>query len=387
VGAVIVAIGAAATSTAIAAWIGLWSWDLLKDAVVLTVFVVVPLTFRSISVRSGEELGRIVLVETAGLAAILTFYLDAAPLPLWGELLFQPAASVLVIMRTFAATQERFAPVRRLSDVLLTLMGVFLLGWTTVQLGIHPPIWSELFQELFFGLWLPFSLLPFFYLFGFYALTDQVAARFRALKRPFTPKLFLAFLVGTRLRTSLLSRFSGRYNRVAEATGFREGLAAMTMFREDIHRRDAEELRRRDSLRRNVGRAGVDREGLHFDRREFDVTKDRLEYISGVQGGQYEHLGNRYWDHLTDLMVDAKRHCLPEDHGFVVQVSPDGQVWRAWRQTPGGAVLGIGGTKHHGDYRFQGDQAPEDWPGTSKTWHSVNDMIPPDWAYNDGSRL
>jgi len=41
-------------------------------------------------------------------------------------------------------------------------------------------------------------------------------------------------------------------------------------------------------------------------------------------------------------MVDAKKHELPEQHGFVVQTSLDGQKWRAWRVLPSAWVLGMG---------------------------------------------
>jgi hypothetical protein len=51
-------------------------------------------------------------------------------------------------------------------------------------------------------------------------------------------------------------------------------------------------------------------------------------------------------------MVDADRHGLPSNHGFVVETADHGQVWLAWRRTPGGALLGTGGAEHRSRYYF-----------------------------------
>lgn len=99
-------------------------------------------------------------------------------------------------------------------------MGVFLIIWTTTSIASSPPDWTEFFQSLLFNFWVPLSLLPFFYVFGFYGVTETVRARFRALSKPFTPRSMFAFMIGTRLRLSLLARFSGGYNNVADAGSF-----------------------------------------------------------------------------------------------------------------------------------------------------------------------
>lgn len=384
----VIVVAASAVSTWIAWCVGLWDVTLLKDAVLLTAAVALPMTFRAMSFASGGELAHKLVRDTLTLAAVITVYLDAAPLPLLWETLYQIAAAFLVMVAAFAATKPEWVPAKRFCEAVLLLMGAFLLIWTTVSLMQTPPDWSEFFQSLFFSFWLPISLLPFFYVFGFYAVTDKVRARFRAIKKPFTARLMLAFMIGTRLRLSLLARFGPRYNSVADASGFRDGLQRMREFRSDLARRDLEEAARLGSLSRNSGAAGVDGDGLHIDRREFDVTKKRLDWIWTCQNGQYDRQGGRYWDHLTDWIVDADRHGLPTDHGFVVQVADDAQVWRAWRRTPGGAVLGVGGRERSSRYYFQGDDAPTAWPGAGDAWvDAARASWPPDWNRNDGTRL
>jgi hypothetical protein len=378
----------AAISITLAWWIGLWEWSLLKDAIFITATVVLPMTFRSLAFPSGGSLASRLLKETLGLASLLTLYLDAAPLPLWGELLLQPLIIVLVMLQAFARADVKYTPARKVFDALLALIGLFLLGWTTTRLITVPPDWLELLRSVLFNFWLPLTLFPFFYVFGFYARTETLRSRFRALKTPLRPRVFLAVLIGTRLRLSLLARFSGRYNNVGRATEFRDALRRMAHFREDLERRDAEEAQRLAMLKVRAGALGVDADGCHLDRREFHETKSRLDWIWTCQNGQWERQGGRYWDHLTDLIVDAEKHGLPAAHGFTVEVAQQGQVFRAWRQTPGGAVLGTGGRERRSQYYFQGDAPPERWPGESEEWvNAATSEWPPDWNRSDASRL
>lgn len=378
----------ASASTALASKVGIWDSSLVKDALMVTSTVVFPMTFKSFSFKSGGGLALYLLRDTLGLAALVTFYLDATPLPLVGELILQPIVTVLVVLQAVARTDAKYSPARRLCDVLLILIVSFLITWSTVQLFSSDPDWWELLRSLLFNFWLPLSLLPFFYIFGFYAMTDEVRNRFRRISRPFTRRLMLAFMIGTRLRMSLLARFNPRYNRVADSTGFTDGLRRMHDFREDLARRDREEAERLARLRKNSGIGGLDTDGCHVDRREFDVTKDRLDWIWTCQNGQWEQQGNRYWDHLTDIIVDAEKHGLPELHGFVVEVSDAGQVWRSWRVTPGGAVLGVGGHERRSMFYFQGEAPPVGWPGSSDEWvEATSAHWPPDWERNDETRL
>jgi hypothetical protein len=379
----------AASSTAIAWAIGLWDLNLLKDTVVLTLTVVFPMTFRSLSFKSGGELAHKLVRDTLALTALLAFYLDAAPLPLGWEIVYQLTVILLATLQAFTANRPEYVPAKRLCDVLLLVLGVFLLAWTTVSLIQTPPDWSEFFQSLFFGFWLPLTLLPFFYVFGFYAVTETALARFRAIKRPLSHRVALAVMVGTRLRLSLLARFSGRYNYVGDAASFRDALSRMSSFRNDLALRDAEESNRLRGLADNVGANGVDDSGRHLDRREFDVTKKRLDWIWTCQNGQYERQGERYWDHLTDVIVDADKYGLPTDHGFVVETADEGQTFRAWRRTPGGAVLAVGGRERRSMFYYQGENPPVSWPSAGiGGWRDASrEEWPPDWNHNDGTRL
>lgn len=179
-------------------------------------------------------------------------------------------------MQAFASTKPEYAAAKEVFNVLVFFLAAFLPTWTTATLIQMPPDWSEFFQSLFFGFWLPLSLLPFFYLFGYYAVTEKTLARFRAFRKPLSPRVTASVMIGSRLRLSLLTRMTGRYNTIAEAAGFWDGLSKMGEFRDDLDRRDAEEAERLRELSACAGATGVDDEGLHRDRREFEVTKNVL---------------------------------------------------------------------------------------------------------------
>jgi Arc/MetJ-type ribon-helix-helix transcriptional regulator len=384
-GVVVIACSAA---TALAWWLGLWDTSMVKDAVIITATVVLPMTFRSFTFSSGGGLVRHLIRETLGLSTLLVFYLDARPLPILGEIGMQVFTTFLVMLQAAARTRDDVAPVKRLIDVMLVFVGAGLLLWSSVALFSSPTDWWEQLRSLLFSFWLPLTLLPFFYAFGFYAVAEQVQSRFRAIRRPFRPRLFVAFIIGTRLRLSLLAAFTGRYNSVSEASGFRDGLRRMRAFRQDLKQREEAERSRLATLEDRAGRSGCDLAGQHLDRREFDATKHGLDRIWGVQNGQWDRLGGRYWDDLLDAIVDAERLGLPKQHGITVQIAERGQVWRAWRRTPGGAVLGVGGREHRSKYYFQGEREPTGWPGSSDEWcDTAREAWPPDWDVDDGSRL
>lgn len=266
-------------STGLALYVGLWDWILLKDAIVLTGAVALPMTFWSMSAKSGGELFWRVARGTLGLTTLLVFYLDTAPMPLVGELFFQAIATVLIMLQAAGQAKAEFLPAKKLCDFLLGAMGVFLIFWSTLSVINSPPDWAEVLQSLLFSFWLPLTLLPFFYVFGFSAVVEVVLTRFKVPQGALTVRRILAVMVGSRLRLSIIQQLNGRYRNVAQGSSFWEGLQRMKDFRTDLKRREVEESQRILSLEQNSGKLGLDSNGRHLDRREFDGTKKQLEAL------------------------------------------------------------------------------------------------------------
>lgn len=72
----------------VAAWIlGAWEISLLKDTLIVVVFVGLPLLFNANEIRNGLHLVTKVIKETIGVAALIVFYVSLVSLPLWAELI------------------------------------------------------------------------------------------------------------------------------------------------------------------------------------------------------------------------------------------------------------------------------------------------------------
>lgn len=368
-----------------------WNVGLLKDTLIIVFAFGFPMLFHAIRVSSGISLLRQVVTAAAGGTALLVFYLNLVSFQLWAELIIQPMVALITMCSLLAA---RDANTKRLVPFFSVLLIGALLGsvaWTSSTLVATwgDLDWSQTLLSFLLTLWLPALLTPFFYVvaFGAYAESNLVRLTFVSEHKKLPRRVHLAFIIGLHFSVALAACFKGRYNGLAHESRYVGALRYMRTFRADVALRKSEEKARLDTLDRLEGVPGTDHEGAQLDRREFHITKDRLRWIAVTQGGRYEMNGNRYWDDLTDLMVDAERHGLPEQHGFVTQVTRDGQRWRSWRQLPNGWHLGIGAARDEGDYFFAGDEPPHTWPGLGGDWASdlSDPELPPDWQKSDDS--
>jgi hypothetical protein len=373
--------------------VGLWDWDLLKDSVIITLTFAIPMLFRISRAKTGGVIVRRIVLDAVGIATLLAFYLNVEPFPLWAEVLIQ-AFTTFIAMLNVAARDKEHPGVQRFFNVVLGLVGVGSIVWTTVALvqDWGALDWSELLRSFLLTLWLPALLLPLFYVGAFLMTIEVLMVRLPILTPDRTPprrRVRLAIILGLHFRVKLVSRFDGRYNKVAVLTTFRETVRFRRSFRADVQREDAQERHRVETLQANTGRTGTDAEGAQLDRREFSVTKDRLDWISTCEMGQYPNRDNHYWsdaDGLTDLMVDPARHGLPDDHGFTVQTTPDGQKWRSWRVLPSGWVLGMGGAGWRSEWVYTGAKPPTSWPGDGDprwTDKMTSPDLPADWTKDD----
>lgn len=378
-------------------WLGwrlsLWDWGLAKDTIVITATLAIPMTFRITNANSGGAIVRRILTDTLGITALLAFYLNVKTFPLWIELLAQPLIAILLVLNAVATAKKEWTPTRKLTGALLVLIGLSSIVLTTFAIlgDWNSLVWPELLRAFLLTIWLPALLFPLFYVGAFLMTVENILTRVslgHTAERP-RRRVELALLLGLHVRVKLAARFNGRYNGIAKVTTYRAATRFMRDFRAEVRRDDTAECARVNRLRTNTGKTGVDVDGSQLDRREFDVTKERLEWISVTQMGRYEGNGNRYWDDrddLTDIMVDAKKHGLPDRHGFTVESTPDRQRWRAWRKLPSGWVLGMGGSGWRSEWVYSGPKAPSSWPGdTDLLWvdKMTSPDLPPDWAKND----
>lgn len=383
------------------AWVTLWVWlasltgiwdlRLLKDTVILLFGVGFPLLFSSIRAKSGTEILAHIRRETLTLSALFLFYLNLESLPLWAELVTQPVILFLAVMMAFAQHDEKGRRIVGCFSVPLTLIGVGLVTWTTVQTIAH---WGdldgrELVLQIALSVWLPFTMFPFLYGVAFYAATEVILKRLIWMNKEMPLRARLGVLVGLHLSVRWAKALTGRYYVVTQAKTFRAAILAMRDFRDDVTRREEREADRLENLEGFAGQVGADGIGAQLDRREFDGTKRALSFIHTAQALRYERQGDRFWDDLTDMVISpVSKWGLPDEHGIFVETTRDKKKWRAWRKLPSGWVLGIGGTGRFDEYRYSGALPPTTWPGDANEWvDAARALGPVDWERQDGSRL
>lgn len=371
--------------------LGAWNIGLLKDSLLIVFTIGFPLLFRAIHAKSGTAIVRQIGSETVALSTLLLFYLNLEPFPLWAELICQPVVTFLVVLQLVAARREDSKRLLGCLGVLIGLASIGLIVWATAQFFVNASTrdWGGTLLELAVSIWLPVVMFPFLYFASFYAAAQTITRRLRRIyKPPALRRVTIAVVLGLHLRLRWASAFRPPYEwPLREAKSFREAVGLMRDFRDDIERREALEAERVAHLEASIGQVGEDGSGAQLDRREFYGTKRALEFVDIAQANRYERLGNRYWDDLTEMVLQpADKWGLPNDHGIAVETTPDGQKWRAWRRMPSGWHLGIGGRDGRpGHFLYTAAERPTSWPGDPDWADELRGIeLPRDWTRDDG---
>jgi hypothetical protein len=218
-------------------WIGIWRIEMLKDTVVVVLTVAIPLMFGVTNADSGGMLVRKVIRETLGVAAIVALYLNLASLSVVAELLIQIFVIVITAIGVFAKHRDaKYRPVARGMDVILVIVGIGMLTFTTVWIVQN---WASMNLALIgltaaMSVWLPILLLPFLYILAFYAAVELILMRLPFFNKKQKPPLRVRIAVIGGLRGSVLyaKRFVGDWLiEAGPLQRFNDAVALMKRFR------------------------------------------------------------------------------------------------------------------------------------------------------------
>lgn len=355
----------------VAAWmLGWWDWSFLKDTIPIVLLLALPALFRLNDQRSGGAIVLAIVRDCLGITALLTFYINLASFPWWGEVLFQLGLLFLLFLQAAAALQPKARVLQGVVGFLILDLVVGAGVWTTRTLvqTAGQLEFGEIVRSFALSVWLPLALLPLLYVAGFLmqaqAALDRVSNKVNDEWRLPRLRVTLAIVLGLHFSVRLAHRLNFEHREVGRGSTYRESLRRMRGFRRDIRDRDRREMERKQSLQRYAGVKGVDADGAQWDRREFFITKDRLEHIMNSETGRRSGSPGRFWsdDEFRELVVMANLHGLPATHGFVVETSAHGESWRAWRETPSGWVLGTGGLGPRNEWLYSGAEPPPGYP-------------------------
>jgi hypothetical protein len=236
--------------------------------------------------------------------------------------------------------------------------------WTTYD-------WGSQAQSFVLTLWLTVGTLPFVAWLSLFSTYEQALLHMESRDGSRAPlKARLALVVAFRARARReLHRFVGFWPRkLAEAGGFRAGLAVIGDFRAELRAQDAAEQERAEDLVRYAGVPGTDGEGRQLDRREFDATRQALEWLATVQAGAY-HRDQRYDDDALKVFQPGFARGLPDEHGITMKVRQDGQAWFGWRRTITGWVFAVGSEgPPPRQWFYDGPEPPRGYPMSDSGW-------------------
>lgn len=372
--------------------LGFWSTALLKDTLILGLFVGLPLLFNSTNFKNGIEVVNHVAGKALGLAALLVVYVDLVLFPLWGELILQVFLLFFVVLALIGKRDPKTVSLGKFFDVLTGLIVIGLIIYVSIQLATHfnDFDWEHEAVAFSVSLWFPFSLIPFVYLFGLMASceTALAMAKFHNGRSKLPLRVQLAFLLGVRGSLRYATSFTGRWlPQIANQRSFREALRMMREYRRVVRNNSQYNRERLRRLKQNAGTTGVDENGLWRDRREFHETKEALDRMFYSQMALYRNQGGRYWSDPIMVFPPGGFRNLPEGHGVEFRVRDDGQAWAALRHTAGGYCLGVGGT---GDldahWRYADTNTPATYPSPefpAREDVSKGSEASPEWHADD----
>ncbi|QNE35872.1 hypothetical protein [Leifsonia shinshuensis] len=370
----------------------LWAFDLLKDTIIIVLFTGIPLVMSVFDDRSGGSLIVRLIKQVIGIGALLLAYINLASFPLWGELIFQSAVAVLLLLVTFgeAGPDATHSGVARFAQITLGLviLGVFV--YTTYVITEFSTLnWDEEGRAFLLSIWLPIMFLPAVYPLA-YAGACEVALTRIALQnnREKPPALVrLAVIVGLRFSLRYANGLTDRWPAtVAETWTYRSAAQVMSEFREAARAGARGRKNYAEQVKRMTGVSGRDADGLWLDRREFEGTKEVLRNLGFTQMSYAGDHKNRYRPDMEPLMCGWGWDKLPAAPGIQTSTSKDRRTWAAWRRTAGGYFFGVGGRTDniYQLWLYDGVDAPAGFPQAGASgWETDTESLSLEWQKDD----
>lgn len=360
---------------ATANWLGVWSGSLLKNTVISTLFVGLPIVGGALELLAGHSIILSVVRRVFGFSVLAGAYVNLVDLPLWVEVILIAVTFPLLLIAMVAGRRHDEARAARLCRTVLGLIGVGLAAHVTARLisDFGAFDWGAVIQSFLLSVLLPIALIPFAYLVAILASVEGtlILLKFHNSRVPPPVRVRIALLLGLRGSLFYATAFTGPWlPRAAGEQTFRGALRLMRDYRGTVRANRRQERRRHRLLAANAGETGWDDAGLWIDRREFHETKQGLEEMFFAQMASHRHFGGRYRTDPAVVFPAGGFKGLPEPHGVRFAVRDDGQSWMGWRQTVGGLYLGVGGTSDiDGHWRYAGTEQPDAYPSDeSKGW-------------------
>jgi hypothetical protein len=159
--------------------ISYWDVQMIKETILWICLVGTNLTYNSIISSNKISFFRTTLTQSITVIMVLEFIVSAHTLPLLGELILIPIATLVSITEAFSGCDKKYSSVQKVMASLQTLIGLAVLG-----LGLSNAVidWKNFgtiatLKEFFLPSILSIALLPFLYLSNVYISYSDLFCR------------------------------------------------------------------------------------------------------------------------------------------------------------------------------------------------------------------
>lgn len=224
----------------IAGYFRVWYGALFKDTLIVTFGVGLPMLVQAATSKSGQIIVRQLVERVLGISALLVFYLNLSSFSIFGEFILQVVTTIVSIFLIIAGTDSaKYSGFEKFLKALLVMVGIGMLTFTTIHLANN---WrrvdsKEIFLSFALTLWLPFTILPFAYVLGFYSAAELALTMIKHTNRGKKRKLrvLVAVLLGFRGKIGFAANFTGDWRyQIASVEKYREAQKFMARYRSSI---------------------------------------------------------------------------------------------------------------------------------------------------------
>lgn len=180
---------------------GFWSKELLKDTVIIAIFVGLYNLLKSDETLNGIGVINHTIKELFCLTAIFSAFYNLSHFSIWVELILQLCLIALAISTVICKNNPEIVSLGKFFEVIICIIGIWLIYITANQIITHLNEFNLGHETLLFAMsvWFPVSLIPFVYFFELFSSYQKtmLKGKWKNGKKNLPLQVRLAFLWGT----------------------------------------------------------------------------------------------------------------------------------------------------------------------------------------------
>jgi len=159
--------------------VGFWDTSLLKDTILWTLGVAFVLLVNSGTPTQDEHYFRKVLLDNVKMVALLEFIVNLYTFNFWVEIILVPVLFLFGGISAVAASDKKYLAAKKLFDFVITVFGLYLLGFTIVSIVHDIRVFASMenLRSFLLPIFLSLGYLPFLYAFILYASYETLSVR------------------------------------------------------------------------------------------------------------------------------------------------------------------------------------------------------------------